>query len=97
MDKSGNQVRFLCSAGAARAQKCAEKTEVCTVLLHIYAKPYSSMIIIIIDDYDELVMFSPFSLNNFEIYIFIYFIVYIYYFKILISFKQTKENFDLTF
>lgn len=73
MDKSGNQVRFLCSAGAVIAQKCAEKTEVCTVLLHIYAKPYSIIVINInIDYYDELVMFSPFSLNNFQMYIFMY-------------------------
>lgn len=79
MDKSGNQVRFLCSAGAATAQKCAEKTEVCTVLLHIYAKPYSIIVINNnIDDYDELVMFSPFSLNNFQMYIFMYISLFTY-------------------
>lgn len=61
-------------------QKWAEKTEVCTVLFHIYAKPDSIIIIVIIvdDDKDELVMFSPFSLNNFKMYIFMYISLFTY-------------------
>lgn len=76
MDKSGNQVHFICSAGAAIAKKCAEKPQVCTVLFHIYAKPNSSIVVVVV--VDELVMFSPFSLNNFKIYIVIYISLFTY-------------------